>query len=69
MRKAKDIKYLLDPHIEQKHGNRAHFGRLYDWSDDSVRDHFEVNGLYTAMLLPSKALKYIIIALKWKWDD
>ena len=38
----------------------------FDQSDDSVKSNFKINGLYSAILLPSKALKYNVNNLQLK---
>ena len=45
---------------------RAYFSQFDDWSGASVRDSFGANGLDTAVLPPSKALKDTAIALERK---
>ena len=49
--------------------DEAYFGQFNEWSDASVRRNFGINWLYTAVLMHSKALNYIIIDLEWKWDS
>ena len=43
-----------------------YFGRFDDQSGASASKDFGTNGLDTAVLLASKALKYINIAVEWK---
>ena len=46
----------------------TYFGHFDNWSGASVRGNFGANGLDTIVLLPSKALKYITIALKYELE-
>ena len=46
----------------------AYFCGFGDWPGASIRGNFGMNGLYSAVIQPSKALKYASIVFQLKWD-